>query len=403
MSSIPARSRYFLQSDILWVLGVIVCSLTGFAEVTKYFHGVERFAFATAIALSITAAMAWLRWMQLKPDHRLRLIWLFLLWGAFAALFAVLFPISQHHVLGVGSDREDALRAASYMLVHGRYLYDARTYLGNAITPLPGAVLFAVPFYLLGCVALQNLLWLALFLVFSVWFFRDRSTALVYVLLILGTSAGSLDDFVVGGDFFINTVYVCVALGLVLATYKKAGALWPQIGTAVVLGLAVDSRPIYIVVFPLMFAYLWQREALPVAIRALLIAGATAALWSFPFYFYSPSHFAPLHVTHKLDFIPAALHPTLLFPALGILASCAGFFLRLNRRRLYLLIGISLFFMVGIPGLVEWYDSPFTLNGWYGIGLLGTPALFVSLWLFSRFQQNSAQLRGAAQPTHSAS
>jgi hypothetical protein len=395
LTSSSPQARSFLLSDVFCVLGVIACSLTGFAQITKYFHGAELVFFAVGIALVVVLAMLWLRWRHLKTDRELGILWLVLLWSLFALLFAVLFPISQRHILGVGSDRADALRVADSALMHSRYPYDAKTYLGNSVTPLPGAVLLSIPFYLMGNVSLQNLLWLAIFIGFSCRFFRDRSTALIYVLLLLGTSVGNLDDFVVGGDFLVNTIYVCVAVALVLATHEEKAPLWSQIASEVFLGLAVDSRPIYVVVFPLLLAYLWQRRGRNVAIRALLISGCTAALLSIPFYLYDPAHFAPLHVRHKLDFIPAKYHATFLFPALGLLGSCVGFFIRLSRQRVYLLLGISLLLMVGVPGLIEWFCAPFTLPGWYGLGLLGLPGLFFSLCIVAKYQDTGHRLRSA--------
>lgn len=394
---IPLRSRHFISSDILCIVGVIAFSLAGIAEITKYFHGPKQFLFAIAIAASVTLVMIWLRWRHLNSTHELRIRWLVILWAGFTLLFAILYPISQRHVLGVGSDREDALRVADHLLIHGRYLYDGHTFLGNSITPLPGAVLLALPFYFLGSVALQNLLWLALFIAFSSWFFRNRSTALAYVLILLGASAGNMDDFVVGGDFFINELYVCIAFALVLAACEDEIPAWMQFAAGVLLGFAVDSRPIYVVVFPLLFAYLWKRLGPAPALRAVLISGFTALLLSVPFYLYDPAHFAPLHIKHKLDFIPAQYHATIVLPVFGLLVSCIGFFIPLTRPRVYLLIGLSLFVMLGIPGWIRWFEHPFTLYGWYGVGLSGVPAPFITLWIFSHYQQTGRRLRAATR------
>lgn len=393
MTSSSAPARNFLPSDIFCMLGIIACSLTGFAQIMKYFHGAELLLLAFGITVLDVIAMLWLRWWHLRSQKQFSLWWPVLLWVFFALIFALLFPLSQRHVLGVGSDRADALRVAASCLMHGQYLYDAKTYLGNSVTPLPGAILLAVPFYLLGNVSLQNLVWLALFLGFTCWFFRDRSTATIYVLLLLGTSAANLDDFVVGGDYLVNVMYLCVAVALVLAAHEDDTPLWPQIAAEVFLGLAADSRPVYIVAFPVLLAYLWQRRGPGIAIRALLVSGSIAALLSVPFYLYNPAHFAPLHLRHKLDFIPTKYHATLLLPVLGLLASCSGFLIRLSRQRVYLLIGVSLFCMIGLPGIIQWSLSPFTVSGWYGIAVLTVPALFFSLWIFSKFEETGYALR----------
>lgn len=382
------------------MLGVILCCFTGLAEATKYLHGVALLLFALASFVAI--AMVWLRVRQVRCQYELRTRWLFLVWIAFALIFAVLHPISQRHVLGVGSDRQDALRVADFALLHGRYLYSAPTYLGNAITPLPGAVLLSLPFYFLGSVALQNLFWLALFLAFASWFFRDRSTALVMVLLTFGAYTTNLDDFLVGGDYFINALYVSIAFAAALTAYEEEMPSWLQTAAAVLLGIAICSRPIYVVAFPLLLAYLLQHRGPVPAWRALLVSGLTAAVLSFPVYLYHPAHFAPLHIRHKLDFIPASYHAVIVLPTLGILVSCIGFFTRLTRPRVYLLFGLSLFAMVGIPGWIEWFQNPFSLGGWYGVGLSAVPSLFFMLWILSRYQQTSRRLRHSQSSAASA-
>ena len=390
------KSRFFQPSDFFYVSAAILSSLSGLAEAARHFHGMRLFFLALAIAFFVTLAMVWLRWSHLKGRQVDR--WSpFLLWCVLLAVFAVLFPLAHRHIWGgAGSDRDDALRVSDLALVHGRYIYSAKTYLGNSVTPLPGAVFLALPFFFLGNVGLENLFWLALLLCFTGWFFHFRATGLVYVLLLFAASSTNFDDFVVGGDFLVNGIYVCIAMTLVLVACERKFPLWGQIASAVFLGIAIDSRPIYIVVFPLLLAYLWQRGDRAAAVRAVLISGLVAALLSIPFYLYDPAHFAPLHVRHKLDFISAKYHPALLFPLLGMLAACAGFFVRLTLPRVFLLMGISLFAMIGIPGVIHWFLAPFTFNGWFGLALFGVPALFWELWIFSQYEANSLALQHQA-------
>jgi len=41
----------------------------------------------------------------------------------------------------------------------GKYPYYETSFLGNPISPMPGALLIALPFYVLGWTALQNIVW----------------------------------------------------------------------------------------------------------------------------------------------------------------------------------------------------------------------------------------------------
>ena len=118
----------------------------------------------------IVLGMHWLDRLN-RRQHQIGLGWFVILFVAFIAAFAVLYPISLRHTLNSGSDREDALRVELDAVVHHRYPYDARTFLGNPPTPLPGAMLLAAPFFAMGDIAGQNLFWLAFFLVFTGRFF----------------------------------------------------------------------------------------------------------------------------------------------------------------------------------------------------------------------------------------
>ncbi|MFT4114280.1 hypothetical protein [Silvibacterium sp.] len=393
----------FRPLDYFCVLGVIALSLSGLSEGTKHLHGLGLGVFAAFLASVITAAMLWLRWRNLRepPFHGW---WLLLPWLLFAVAFAVLFPLAHRHVMGgAGSDRDDALRVSAEALLYGKYIYSARTFLGNPVTPLPGAVLLAVPFYLLHTVGLENLFWLGVLLAFAASFFRSKATALIYVLLLLGTSTCTLDDFVVGGDFFINEVYVCVAMGVVIAAQERRSALWVQVAAEVFLGLAMDSRPVYIIALPLVVAYLWQKGLRTGAIRTAAVSGGTALAFSIPFYLYNPAEFAPLHVTHKLDMIPESYHAAIVLPVLGLLIACSGFFLSLTRPKIYLLMALSMVVMLGFPGIVSWFLAPFTLDGWYGLGLVSTAATPFLLWLFSLYESGTQLKTQASRQTEAIS
>ncbi|MBV8113656.1 MAG: hypothetical protein JO300_02875 [Silvibacterium sp.] len=395
-SSRPAH--FFVASDWACLLIAITSAVAGGAMVLKFFPGPKSAFVLLLLSAAVAGAMLWLRWIQLRRITLGRK-WLVMAWCLFALLFAVLFPLSHQHRFGVGSDRDDALRVASAALVHGHYPYYGRTYFGNPITPLPGAVILATPFYLLGNVGLENLFWLAIFLWFSSIYFRERSTALMLVLLTLGAVSANLDDFVVGGDYGINGIYVAIALFAMIATADRDRPLILHIAACVLLGLAIDSRPTYIVVFPLVAAYLWQHSGPKVALRAVLISGLVAGVSSIPFYLYDPAHFGPLHVTHKLDMIPAKFRAPVVLPVAGLLIASVGFLTKLSVPRVYLLLGLSMLVMSGVPGILGWlFAGPTTVDGWYWLGWLSLPAFFILLWSLRVYEDNSEALRAANHP-----
>src|SRR5262245_14897772 len=108
--------------------------------------------------------------------------------GALVVLFAVGYPLANSGRFGRGSDRDEAMNLAATELLHGRYPYYPRTYTGNQISPLPGAVVLAVPAMLLGNTAYQNLFWLGAFVAGAAWLFNDLSAAVVLMAAILAAS-----------------------------------------------------------------------------------------------------------------------------------------------------------------------------------------------------------------------
>ena len=76
--------------------------------------------------------------------------WHLLIGVALCVLFAVAYPVATSGLFGGGTDRADALDVTDAALLAGRPVYDTLTYLGNPPTPLPGAVLLAAPFHLIG-------------------------------------------------------------------------------------------------------------------------------------------------------------------------------------------------------------------------------------------------------------
>jgi hypothetical protein len=266
----------FLLISLCWT----VCSV---GQLVKYFHGKAVF-FLLAGMLGIAALLFGLRWLQSRRTTPIHWAWFAAFWVTMTALYAVLYPIAQSHIYGPGSDGEDALRVAASQMLQLHFPYYLRTYMGHAITPMPGALILSLPFLLMGRVSLQGPVWLAVFIFFCMKFFRFRSTALAFLLVILLGGADVLDDFVVGYDYSINTLYICVAVFLFLQTYEENEKGWRHILVGVFLGVALSSRAIYVVIPPLVMAYMLQNgKGIIAALRSLLLPILTAVAITVPY------------------------------------------------------------------------------------------------------------------------
>jgi hypothetical protein len=240
--------------------------------------------------------------------------------------FAVLYPMSNSAgpswrsaagIAGGGSDRDEALNLGVTELLHGRYPYYMRTQLGNPVSQMPGSLLVAVPFVLLGNAAWQNLFWCAAYFVVARSVLGDTRWALALALPLLAACPIILQDIVTGGDLLANSVVVLFAILLLLEVAQSSARprdLW--LASALV-GLSLSSRVTFLLLVPLLNQELIRRIGLRRAAACLVVAGCVFVAITLPFYLYDPTGFAPMAVQNKFaqfgDYAPArvVLLPTL--------------------------------------------------------------------------------------------
>ncbi|MCD2187532.1 hypothetical protein [Actinomycetospora soli] len=236
-------------------------------------------------------------------------------------------------VPGVGSDRADALDVALTRLAGGIYPYTGTTYLGNPITPLPGSLVLAAPFWAVtGHAAWQNLAWTLVLLpvLHGSWRLRTAPT-LVWVLVVITPEA--LREFLVGDDLVTSVVPAVAAAAWVL----RARSVPFLTAGAVALGIATCTRPHLALVVVIVAVAVGLRPddrkaSLPApgdsndAVlpwrRGLLVGGVAALTWAVlivPFLLGGADRFSPLHVGAKVTG-ERGLHPAIVGIALAALA-----------------------------------------------------------------------------------
>jgi hypothetical protein len=303
--------------------------------VDKYFGTpaiVVLVSLALLVATYLTRRLAWLA-ARISPRTAN--------YGAGLALIIVLavtlfvYPKANLHGPMQGSDRDDALLDATAALLRGEFPYSRPTYLGNPITPLPGALILAVPFVLVRNVALANVFWCAaLFLGLRSWLGDPRPALLALVLALVSPEV--MHEIATGGDMFANGVYVGLFVLLVAIAIPNERLHWfAKAGAAVLLGIGLSSRPTYVLLVPVLFEYLRRRVGFRLSTGWLGVAMLATVGVTLPFYLASPSRFAPFHLATNLansgGFIP---HAELIIPALTLaLALAFLFFGRLETPR----------------------------------------------------------------------
>jgi len=220
---------------------------------------------------------------------------------ALALLFFAVYPLANSGLLGGGSDRDEALNQATRAVLSGHYPYSEKTYLGNLISPLPGAIFLAMPFVLLGNSAYQNLFWFFVFVVLMAYYLKSHQRALLLLWTFLTLSPVVLQEFVTGGDLLANSIYVLVfSLSLAIVTPLPGFPMWGKVSLAILLGLGFASRANFLLVLPLLYSALARRVGWKTAILLSGVACLVSGIVTIPFFLYRPAEFSPLHTIEKL-------------------------------------------------------------------------------------------------------
>jgi hypothetical protein len=370
----------------LLVLGICLAwALTSVAPLLKYLPPTKAIAALALGLLSIAVGMFCLIRLNLRP-RQIGIGWLLLLFLALTTAFAILYPLSLRHTLNIGSDREDALRIELLAVRHHQYPYDAHTFLGNPPTPLPGAMLLAAPFFVLGHIAWQNFFWLALFFFFAVRFFRYRATALFFLAVFLLFAPGHLSDFTSGGDYLTNFFYIAIAV--TLFNRSLGHPLYASIPAALFLGVALSSRILYaVILIPLLSLTLQRTSRLRAAMLFFLVLLAACAV-TLPVLSPHPLSQLLLQLQQnaiKLRYIPSAIHPQWTLPLLAILVACTAFFVRMDLPRLFLIFCAATVVMLA-PFVVTFALHSDKLR--YAFFYLSVSTLSFSLWALSRYEHS---------------
>lgn len=217
------------------------------------------------------------------------------------AIFWVGYPLANSGLLGRGSDRDEALNTATAELLSGHYPYYAKTYLGNPISPMPGSLVLAAPFLLLGNSAYQNLFWLFAFLGTMNWYLKGQRPALLLLWAIIVLSPILLQEYVTGGDLLANSLYTLLfIMWMVNVVSQDSFSGWKKSLLAILLGVGLASRLNFALLLPLVFSALVQSAGWKSAIKYILVTCLTLGLMTIPFYLYDPQGFSPLHTANKL-------------------------------------------------------------------------------------------------------
>lgn len=264
-----------------------------------------------------------------------------------ATAYVVLYPLATSGRLGGGnggggSDRDEALNIGVHELLAGRYPYYARTFVpglphargldNNPLSPMPGELLFAAPFVLLGNGAHQTIFWLALFFAGAALHLRDARSALLLLWTMLGLAPTVLHEIVTGGDLLAIALWTVLLSLWLLRTARPAGPMRQAIAAALLLGVGLSSRPTFLLIVPVGAAALvWRAGAGRGASLAALVVLAFAGV-TLPFYFHDPAGFTPLYAFEKVARFDRTLPHAGAWATMLAVAAAVGLAVRRRQR-----------------------------------------------------------------------
>lgn len=301
----------FKKVGWLPLLGYVVLSVVGLYLLMKYVLPVYGRLLNTSVSVGIMMAAI-----------------LFL-----SVSMAFLFPLIQHsqgfNIYGIKfgvSDSNDAYNVTWKALFAGHYPYYEKSFLGNPISPMPGSLLLALPFYVLGSTVAQNIVWLAFFWIFLGKWYRDFRLASLLMLATLLFSPDIIYGLYQSSDYLTNSIYLLIPLiGILHSLKHRLSYKWALI-CSVMFGIGLSSRANFFLLVPILFWGMIRYSDFRTALKFMSISLATFALITLPFVLYDPAHFSPFHTAGKLDmgghfpFLPQLIFLTgvILSFALGI-------------------------------------------------------------------------------------
>jgi hypothetical protein len=320
------------------VLLIIFCLSLGIPStgtVYKYFSYPGLIAYITVVFLAVFLGYRFViaKFLSLVTEKQaFWLMWLTLL-GLLVA-FVIVYPVANSGLMGGGSDRDEALNIAATELVHLRYPYYNKTYLGGPISPLPGAIVLAIPFVLIGNSAYQNFFWLMAFFQFIKIYLKDGRLALIFIWSILGLCPEILREFLTGGDGLANSIYILIFILLLIRLISDSNiSKLLKILVAILLGIGFSSRPHLILLLPLVFSILIQKNEFKIAAKYMLLICTALVAVTLPFYLYAPQAFSPLHQTTKLSQFRSILpFAEVIIPLVGGTIACCLAFQRMDNQ-----------------------------------------------------------------------
>ena len=221
-------------------------------------------------------------------------------------VIAFIFYYPYENERGHGTDRDEGLNQTVIALSSFQYPYYERTYVqGKAheegydnrpMTMLPGSMLFASPFVLLGNSAYQNFFWITILFFSLLRNFKSSEFAFIALIIIIFFCATFLFQLLIGSDYISNVIWIFILISLYIERMEQKEQNVHFI--LFLLGLGLSSRFHFLfLLFPLAF-FIVSKTGIKTMIQHIGIVLFAFTIITLPFALYDYANFTPIHYSN---------------------------------------------------------------------------------------------------------
>jgi hypothetical protein len=310
----------------IWPFVFLVLTLTipSLCDVQKFLGNKGLIFYLLIVPAAVFFLWKFLPFFITRISERQAFILMLMFWASVAGIFFLIHPIANVHIIGKGSDSNEGLNLAIRELLHMRYPYKVRAFLGNPISELPGEILLSIPFAIMGNSAYQNIFWIFIFSIFLRSYFGSWRLVLPLMLMIFIFSPTVDQQLVTGGPMLANEIFIMLSMYLFVTQMSDARhSELSKIGSALFLGIAMSSRLNFVLLAPPLISCLMQNSDRRKTVKYILFSGTVWLLVTMPFYFYAPESFTPFHTQASHASFNGLPFSVILLPLAGAILSIA--------------------------------------------------------------------------------
>lgn len=277
-----------------------------------------------------------------------------------ALIVGFVFYYPYENERGHGTDRDEALNQGVNALVSLQYPYYERSYVpgkpheegydNRPITVLPGSMLFASPFVLMGNSAYQNFFWITVLFFYLAGKYKSYEYALLTLIIIIFFCATFLFQLLIGSDYISNVIWIYVLTSLYAERVERTKQNVFLI--LFLLGLGLSSRFHFIfILFPLAF-FIWKKLDFTTMVKHIGIIIFAFTIITLPFVIYDFKNFTPLHYSNLYTQFNAMISYISIIIPIAVVIFSLWISRMVYSGRIDLFFAISFIFFVSIMPLV---------------------------------------------------